>query len=336
MTADLRAAATAEGAAPAPNLVDAVALTRGCRAALLLAADGSVEAFVVPRGSMLGPALAGVRKVLEALADAPDFTLLLPRFTVVARRLADGRLLAGLVDPASDSTAVRGALRSLVPAAATHFPAAAPGGPPPALTEREPRTVSLPLPIAPGTAPSGSPAEALAKDSPAASPPVVPDVVALRKIPGTSQRPVSAVRMAVLLLAAALVLVVVVLWPSATARLPSEVRPSSAPATGTPSPTPLLSSPLPSSAPVPSAVPPVRLAFEGELAYGDSGDAVRALQERLRQLRYYLYPEETGYFGDVTYGAVYTFQRDRHLPATGMADAATISALNACDQSCSY
>ncbi len=97
-----------------------------------------------------------------------------------------------------------------------------------------------------------------------------------------------------------------------------------------------LPSVLPSSAPLPSAVLPIRLAFAGDLAYGTSGEPVRALQSRLRQLRYFVYPEETGYFGDATYGAVYTFQRDRHLPTTGIADAATVSALNACDQSCSY
>jgi peptidoglycan hydrolase-like protein with peptidoglycan-binding domain len=83
-------------------------------------------------------------------------------------------------------------------------------------------------------------------------------------------------------------------------------------------------------------VVPVRLAFTGDLAYGSSGPGVQALQARLRQLRYFLYPEDTGYFGDATYGAVYTFQRDRHLPTTGVADQATVSALNACDQSCSY
>jgi peptidoglycan hydrolase-like protein with peptidoglycan-binding domain len=85
-----------------------------------------------------------------------------------------------------------------------------------------------------------------------------------------------------------------------------------------------------------TAAVPVRLAFTGDLVYGSSGPAVQALQVRLRQLRYFLYPEDTGYFGDATYGAVYTFQRDRHLPTTGVADQATVNALNACDQSCIY
>jgi hypothetical protein len=108
----------------------------------------------------------------------------------------------------------------------------------------------------------------------------------------------------------------------------------SVPANAKPSPSPTTT--LPSISPSVTAAVPVRLAFTGDLVYGSSGPAVQALQVRLRQLRYFLYPEDTGYFGDATYGAVYTFQRDRHLPTTGVADQATVSALNACDQSCIY
>jgi peptidoglycan hydrolase-like protein with peptidoglycan-binding domain len=88
-----------------------------------------------------------------------------------------------------------------------------------------------------------------------------------------------------------------------------------------------------SASPAPAAV---ALTYAGDLAHGSSGDAVRALQARLRQLHYYAYPTDTGYFGDATVGAVYTFQQARGLPATGVADRATIAALNACDQSCVY
>jgi peptidoglycan hydrolase-like protein with peptidoglycan-binding domain len=61
---------------------------------------------------------------------------------------------------------------------------------------------------------------------------------------------------------------------------------------------------------------------------------VAALQERLRQLGYFTYPQDTGYFGVATYGAVFTFQHVRLLPTTGAADARTVEELNDCDQSC--
>ena len=88
--------------------------------------------------------------------------------------------------------------------------------------------------------------------------------------------------------------------------------------------------------PTPPAASPIILQAGGPLARGTSGDAVRMLQSRLRQLGYFTYPQDTGYFGDATYGAVFTFQAGHGLPATGVADAATIDALNACDLSCAF
>lgn len=76
------------------------------------------------------------------------------------------------------------------------------------------------------------------------------------------------------------------------------------------------------------------LTFTGALSHGESGPDVVALQQRLRQLGYFTYPQDTGYFGDATYGAVYTFQQVRLLPATGVADARTVEELNDCDQAC--
>jgi len=88
--------------------------------------------------------------------------------------------------------------------------------------------------------------------------------------------------------------------------------------------------------PTPPAASPIILRAGGPLARGTSGDAVRMLQSRLRQLGYFTYPQDTGYFGDATYGAVFTFQAAHGLPASGVADAATIDALNACDLSCAF
>jgi hypothetical protein len=85
----------------------------------------------------------------------------------------------------------------------------------------------------------------------------------------------------------------------------------------------------------PSSQPAPILLNAGEvLARGSQGESVTMLQARLRQLGYFTYPQDTGYFGDATYGAVFTFQAAHGLPANGVADAATVDALNACDPSC--
>lgn len=62
------------------------------------------------------------------------------------------------------------------------------------------------------------------------------------------------------------------------------------------------------------------------LKRGDSGDRVKLLQDRLRDLGF-LNRRSTGYYGDVTQAAVEAFQRSRRIPATGTATAATQRAL---------
>src|SRR5438105_2489258 len=96
----------------------------------------------------------------------------------------------------------------------------------------------------------------------------------------------------------------------------------------------IASAPSPTPSPAPS--PAVQLTYGRSLAHGDSGGDVRALQERLRQLRYFTYPVDTGYFGDATYGAVFTFQQHQGLPTSGVADHPTVIALNSCDHACAY
>ncbi len=62
------------------------------------------------------------------------------------------------------------------------------------------------------------------------------------------------------------------------------------------------------------------------LREGDSGDAVRDLQERLKQLEYY-YGEVTGNFGSLTKKAVRAFQDDNDLTVDGIAGTKTLNLL---------
>jgi peptidoglycan hydrolase-like protein with peptidoglycan-binding domain len=57
-------------------------------------------------------------------------------------------------------------------------------------------------------------------------------------------------------------------------------------------------------------------------SYGSHGKAVRGIQVQLAQQYGYNLPI-TGYYGDLTRGAVRDFQRKRGLPVTGNTDAAT-------------
>lgn len=59
---------------------------------------------------------------------------------------------------------------------------------------------------------------------------------------------------------------------------------------------------------------------------GDSSDAVRELQARLRQLDHFDH-DVTGYYGEVTAAAVKDFQAAQGLPATGRVDRATLDLL---------
>lgn len=98
------------------------------------------------------------------------------------------------------------------------------------------------------------------------------------------------------------------------ATLPPEQPPTDTPTpTATPTPTPTATpTPTPTTTPTPEAL----------MAAGASGDQVRELQARLKQLQWYE-PDITGSFDDVTAAAVSGFQGKRELPATGSVDQAT-------------
>ena len=61
---------------------------------------------------------------------------------------------------------------------------------------------------------------------------------------------------------------------------------------------------------------------------GDRGNAVAALQQRLKTLEYYDYSRITGYYGPVTREAVKRFQRVNGLAANGLADIETMTLLS--------
>jgi peptidoglycan hydrolase-like protein with peptidoglycan-binding domain len=82
----------------------------------------------------------------------------------------------------------------------------------------------------------------------------------------------------------------------------------------------------PRKAPEPVAVKPTTIG-RSALAVGDSGDDVTMLQSRLQQLRYMDANSATGYFGNVTQGAVKDFQTANRLNPTGNADRQTLAAL---------
>lgn len=116
--------------------------------------------------------------------------------------------------------------------------------------------------------------------------------------------------------------------------------PSVAAATATPrAPAPTSAAPaptaLPSAAPEPTeAAPQMVLSISRTLKFKSEGPEVVALQQRLRELRFFAYPENTGYYGEATVTAIKSFQSARALPVTGITDEPTVAALNACDQEC--
>lgn len=63
------------------------------------------------------------------------------------------------------------------------------------------------------------------------------------------------------------------------------------------------------------------------LEKGSQGAAVAALQQDLRILGYFTYPSNTGYYGEVTEGAVKAFQKDHSIEETGKVGETTASAL---------
>jgi peptidoglycan hydrolase-like protein with peptidoglycan-binding domain len=76
------------------------------------------------------------------------------------------------------------------------------------------------------------------------------------------------------------------------------------------------------------------LAFSQNLERKSSGPDVVQLQQRLRELGYFTYPENTGYFGDDTARALAQFQAQHGLAPTGIADRGTIEAINRCGEDC--
>ena len=88
-----------------------------------------------------------------------------------------------------------------------------------------------------------------------------------------------------------------------------ETLPPGTPSPGTPSP-----APQPTSTPAPAP--------DKTLQYGDSGDDVRAAQERLTDLGYY-HGKLSGDFLEGTQSATRRFQQLNNLPQTGKLDAAT-------------
>ncbi len=61
---------------------------------------------------------------------------------------------------------------------------------------------------------------------------------------------------------------------------------------------------------------------------GDKGEAISALQQRLKDLEYYEYASITGFYGPVTTEAVKKFQRTNNLPADGVMSAQCLALLN--------
>ncbi|MGZ0087203.1 C40 family peptidase [Caldibacillus thermoamylovorans] len=63
------------------------------------------------------------------------------------------------------------------------------------------------------------------------------------------------------------------------------------------------------------------------LSVGSRGSQVRELQQHLKQLGYFTYPNITGYYGEITAEAVRRFQRANGLSATGAVDSRTAGRL---------
>jgi lipoprotein-anchoring transpeptidase ErfK/SrfK len=71
------------------------------------------------------------------------------------------------------------------------------------------------------------------------------------------------------------------------------------------------------AAPVTQVQPTQSTAAGDVLKRGDSGPKVKALQQRLRQLKYWTGPAD-GVFGNLTQQAVYAFQKSQGLPRDGV------------------
>ncbi|AIE60078.1 peptidoglycan-binding protein [Bacillus methanolicus] len=63
------------------------------------------------------------------------------------------------------------------------------------------------------------------------------------------------------------------------------------------------------------------------LTIGSTGEEVKKIQAKLKELGYFTYPSITGYFGMATYEAVKKFQKAKKLPVTGTVDFSTYTQL---------
>ncbi|ANB59490.1 C40 family peptidase [Anoxybacteroides amylolyticum] len=63
------------------------------------------------------------------------------------------------------------------------------------------------------------------------------------------------------------------------------------------------------------------------LTIGASGEQIKTIQIKLKQLGHFTYPEVTGYFGQATAEAVKKFQANAQLPVTGIVDDTTYTRL---------
>lgn len=140
----------------------------------------------------------------------------------------------------------------------------------------------------------------------------------------------------------ALLLIGLGLLGGSLARSAAAVAPAATPRPAAATPvaaTPAAAAPTARPPAAPATVPPATpaqalLTFERNLAAKSSGPDVVRLQQRLRELGYFNYPENTGLFGALTAQAVSQFQRAQGLRATGVVDRATVVALNRCGGAC--
>lgn len=89
-------------------------------------------------------------------------------------------------------------------------------------------------------------------------------------------------------------------------------------------PAPKAATPAPAPSPAPSA--PSTSAATGTLDIGSKGDGVRAVEERLQALKYWL-PNVDGTYDDDTYHAVMAFQKVHRLERTGVVTPSVWSAM---------
>jgi hypothetical protein len=292
-------------------------------ATVLLDADGSPIGSEPPDVVFPAAALTCAQQALRERPDQHGFTVALERHLLDIKRLADGRALVNLVAAADVGVSARAARPSPPPTEQKPPPSSPPPDPleaPALLLAARTRTETASR--APATTPALLPA--LKTKAP---PPPVPALG--WKVPARrGQRPSAAILVALLLPLAVVLFGFGLAWPLVhggvrLAAPEASLPPTSAP--GGPSTSP---SPAPTAPPQPAIVPMTTL------GPGDRGPAVRALQARLRQLGYFSYRIDTGYYGPITIGAVGAFQLDRRLRETGVAGLDTIAALNHCVASC--